>query len=129
MTIVFGNNQHYTPTGPGLLWIIHYGLSRLLEKQRPLDCFSMAHQFNDCNLAPEPSVKPYQYSQCHQICFHWNEALTPTCSYPNCKYQHIYYICVCSRPRHYKCVQQSHPLPSTYKPTINQAFMSSRWIP
>ena len=56
-------------------------------------CFSMAHQSNDCDLAPEPSAKPYQYSQRRQICFRWNETLTPTCSYPNCKYQHICYIC------------------------------------
>ena len=56
-------------------------------------CFSLAHQSNDCDLAPEPSIKPYQYSQRRQICFHWNETLNPTCSFPNCKYQHICYIC------------------------------------
>ena len=31
MTVIFGNKQHYIPTGPGLLWTLKYGLWPLLE--------------------------------------------------------------------------------------------------
>ena len=36
---------------------------------------------------------------------------------------HLLYMC--SWPRHYKCVPQSHSLPSTYGPIINQTSFSS----
>ena len=28
-------------------------------------------------------------------CFYWNEAMVPTRSYPNCKYQYICYMIIC----------------------------------
>ena len=56
-------------------------------------CFSLAHQSTDCDLSPEIPNKSLQKNQCLQFCFRWNEIVSPTCPYPNCKYQHICYIC------------------------------------
>ena len=74
------------------LYIMDFEFGGQAKTSRCKHCFSLVHQSNDCDLAPEPSAKPHQYSQCCQICFCWNEILTPTCSYINCKYQHICYI-------------------------------------
>ena len=55
-------------------------------------CFSLAHQSTDCDLSPEIPNKPLQRNQRLQFCFRWNEIATPTCPYPNCRYQHICYV-------------------------------------
>ena len=63
-------------------------------------CFSLSHQASDCELAPSsrsqrfdqlPST--YQGPQRRQLCFQWNETQSVTCPYPNCKFQHVCYIC------------------------------------
>ena len=55
-------------------------------------CFSLAHQSTERDLSPEIPNKPLQRNQRLQFCFHCNEIATPTCPYPNCKYQHIYLL-------------------------------------
>ena len=66
-------------------------------------CFSLSHRSDNCEFSSKSkpqlvnSDRPLQTGQgtWHKlICFQWNENTSATCPYPNCKFQHIYYICV-----------------------------------
>ena len=74
-------------------WLWNLAFAGQARTSRCKHCFSLAHQSTDCDLAPEPPTKTYQNSQWRQLCFCWNKVIAPTCAYPNCKYQHILYIC------------------------------------
>jgi len=87
-------------------------------------CFSLSHQSTDCELSPEVPTKSSQSGTPKYICFRWNNSVTPTCSFPNCKFQHICYICahdpaitnVLHKAIH--CPQQ-HPVQQSIKPLFS----------
>lgn len=63
-------------------------------------CFSLSHRSDDCEFSSRS--KPQSSDQLpstgqgtrHKlICFQWNENASASCPYPNCKFQHICYIC------------------------------------
>ena len=54
-------------------------------------CFSLTHRSSDCELSPDPPTNPNQSSR--KICFRWNESPSPQCTFPNCKFDHVCYIC------------------------------------
>ena len=71
-------------------------------------CFSLSHTSKDCELAsdtcdnqPSPPSQylyrrqGYSHQQHHRrlIYYQWNEQRSQTCSYPNCCYDHVCYIC------------------------------------
>ena len=64
---------------PTAQWSTNY-LSTLAPRQLP------AHQKQD----PSPRF-PHR-----AICYRWNDTPSPTCNYPNCRYDHICYICAMS---------------------------------
>ena len=50
-------------------------------------CFSLFHRSADCELSPD---QPQTHTQTTcKFCFRWNES---TCTFPNCKYEHVCYI-------------------------------------
>ena len=51
-------------------------------------CFSLSHRSADCELSPDQPRTSSQTTR--KIYFRWNES---TCTFPNCKYDHICYIC------------------------------------
>ena len=72
-------------------------------------CFSLSHTSKDCELAsvtcdnqPSPSSQylyrrqgySHQQHYCRLICYQWNEQRSQTCSYPNCRFDHVCYISV-----------------------------------
>lgn len=69
-------------------------------------CFSLSHSCAECKLSLEPSPKQLQAQQQQvnllprplrkPICYQWNKTPSPTCTYPNCRYNHICYICAVS---------------------------------
>lgn len=67
---------------------------------RCMHCFSLLHHSSDCDLAssnrsqcPDLSPSADQGPQRWQLCFQWNETQYATSPYPNCKFQHVCYIC------------------------------------
>lgn len=54
-------------------------------------CFSLTHRSPDCDLSPDLPTQLNQSSR--KICFRWNESPNPQCTFPNCKFEHICYIC------------------------------------
>ena len=96
MIVASDNKQLHNLIDPGQLWSPHYGTLPLLDKQRVPDASIVSACLTSpqiCELSPEPLPKTYQNTQCHLICFHWNETTGPSCPYPNCKFLHICYIC------------------------------------
>ena len=53
--------------------------------------FSLTYRSSDCRLSPDPPTNSNQSS--HKICFWWNESPNPQCTFPSCKFDHVYYIC------------------------------------
>ena len=91
---------------PGRSWAaIHPTLWNLAfagqaKTTRCMYCFSLTHQSNDCELASSSRSQRFdltsstdQGTQRRQFCFQWNETQSVTCPYPNCKFQHVCYIC------------------------------------
>ena len=60
-TVLFSNKQHYTTTGPGLLWTQQYGIWPLLDKLGPQvqALFTLAHQSTDCELTSELFIQSH----------------------------------------------------------------------
>ena len=62
-------------------------------------CFSLSHNSSDCDLSPDPQprqqVQPDLLSRSthRPICYQWNDTLSPTCMFRNCRYDHVCYIC------------------------------------
>jgi len=54
-------------------------------------CFSLTHRSSDCDLAPDLPKDSNQLTR--KICFRWNESQNPQCTFPNCKFEHVCYIC------------------------------------
>jgi len=52
-------------------------------------------KFGFTNFCQDWSLNIPQSGQPKHICFPWNDSIAPTCSFPNCKFQHICYICAC----------------------------------
>ena len=69
---------------------------------RCMHCFSLSHRSDNCELSskskpqlghsdrPQPTGQGTRHKL---ICFQWNENASTTCPYPNCRFQHICYIC------------------------------------
>ena len=76
------------------------------RSKRCKHCFSLSHSSKECELSPEPPPRRLQPQQQQvtlssrfprrRICYQWNDTSSPTCSYPNCRYDHICYICATS---------------------------------
>ena len=65
-------------------------------------CFSTSHsaEYCDLNSSAQPSTSSIQTPSRYRdqaprrrVCFEWNESPLPTCSRPNCSYEHICYLC------------------------------------
>lgn len=91
---------------PGRHWdAIHPTLWNLAfagqaKTTRCMHCFSLSHRSGDCELAPSNKSQHFNHllssdqgSQRRQLCFQWNETPSVTCPYPNCKFEHVCYIC------------------------------------
>ena len=91
MTNVSDKYVHLNLGGAGLQYIPHYGI----WTTRCIHCFSLSHQSSDCELAPSTVAGHNVLTryQGPQRCFQWNETQSVTCPYPNCKFQHVCYIC------------------------------------
>ena len=68
-------------------------------------CFSLSHSSVECELSVDPSPRrlpahlkqdPSPRFPRRAICYRWNDTPSPTCNYPNCRYDHICYICAMS---------------------------------
>ena len=68
-------------------------------------CFSLSHSSVECELSVEPFPRRWPVHQkqdssprlpCRAICYQWNDTPSPICTYPNCRYDHICYICAMS---------------------------------
>ena len=68
-------------------------------------CFSLSHSSVECDLSLEPhpgwslvrqKQDPPPRVPRRAICYQWNDTPSPTCNYPNCRYDHICYICAMS---------------------------------
>ena len=54
------------------------------------------------------------------ICYQWNDTSSPTCSYPNCWYDHICYICAMSPTA--RCVDHKALYCHTRRQITNQSL-------
>ena len=64
-------------------------------------CFSLTHAEEDCDWAPTPPTvatnakknRATPERRARQVCYEWNHNPSPTCPFPNCRYQHICWYC------------------------------------
>ena len=60
-------------------------------------CFSLSHNSVECEFSPDFSARQQQNqlsrSTQRPICYQWNDTPSPTCTYRNCRYDHVCYIC------------------------------------
>ena len=96
------------------LWTL--AVSGQARGNRCKHCFSLSHTSRECELASDPPVsqstpshyvyrgQTYNYQSPNstrssqqynrkRICYQWNEVHSQTCSHPNCRYDHVCYIC------------------------------------
>ena len=85
------------------LWSLAFqGQARCSRRKH---CFSFSHSSVECELSlgPPPRQLPARQKQDslprfprRTICYQWNNTPSPTCNYPNCRYDNICYICATS---------------------------------
>ena len=65
-------------------------------------CFSLTHMLDECDWAPTSVTARGSKQRSSgfdgrpwppQVCYKWNHNPSPTCPFPNCKYQHICWYC------------------------------------
>ena len=108
-------------------------------------CFSLPHAADDCDWAPTPTTPPPRTAKqgnsqsewrARHICFEWNNNPSPTCPYPNCRYQHTCLICSHNQnpgPKDHKAIlcprrRRPHPPPQG-APTVSHTTGYQRFRP
>lgn len=78
-------------------------------------CFSLTHQFEDCelSLSTHGENESYQNRPSRQslipkaithVCYSWNENLKAVSQYPNCRFEHCCYWCHHNPRKHHKAI-------------------------
>ena len=85
---------HWAAIEPTLWSLAFQGQAR---SNRCKHCFSLSHSSGDCAFAPDaqtqqqPGLFPRPTKR--PICYQWNDTPSQTCTYRNCRYDHVCYIC------------------------------------
>ena len=98
--------QQIAASDPGRSWasidptLWNLAFAGQAKTTRCTHCFSLSHRSDDCEFSsrskPQSSDQPPSTGHGTRqklICFQWNENASASCPYPNCKFQHICYIC------------------------------------
>lgn len=92
--------MHLNQAGAGPQYIPHYGTWHLLGRPRPLDAWIALVFHNSQAIVSSPQATGHNVPTCPlppttvpTALFSVDETQYVTCPYPNCKFQHVCYIC------------------------------------